>query len=196
MELQEVVRTKLQEIESMENKHEEMSHEIHSMNNLKHKLNEHIIYLQNEIRKRDELLEQQNSDFGDSNFELLDYEESMQPPEEDQYDELDRVPSNTNLNNMPPNITPREEEESSLRGGWSRSHIGGVKQVSHRAEDEIGGMSSPGGQQPASKMKKKFERKKTSVNIMQGQLEEMRGQLKKQIEEKLRLERRVHMLEG
>ncbi len=34
------------------------------MNEMRHKLNDHIVYLQNEIRKRDELLEGQ-SDFED-----------------------------------------------------------------------------------------------------------------------------------
>lgn len=57
-ELQEIVRDKLSLIENFENKNEEMNQEISNMNLLKHKLNEHIIYLQNEIRKRDELLEQ------------------------------------------------------------------------------------------------------------------------------------------
>ena len=37
------------------------------MNQIKSKLNEHIVYLQNEVRKRDELLE--TSEFGD--FELI-----------------------------------------------------------------------------------------------------------------------------
>lgn len=37
------------------------------MNTIKTKLNQHIVYLQNEIRKRDELLE--TSEFGD--FEMI-----------------------------------------------------------------------------------------------------------------------------
>lgn len=37
-------------------------------------MNDHIVYLQNEIRKRDDLLEA--SEFGDSNFEMVDGEES------------------------------------------------------------------------------------------------------------------------
>lgn len=36
------------------------------MDSLRHKLTENIIYLQNEIRKRDELLE--SSDFGDFDY--------------------------------------------------------------------------------------------------------------------------------
>ncbi len=36
------------------------------MNEMRHKLNDHIVYLQNEIRKRDELLE------GESDFEDAD----------------------------------------------------------------------------------------------------------------------------
>ena len=44
------------------------------MNMIKEKLNEHIVYLQNEIRKRDELLE--TSEFGDYEF-IGDGEDSV-----------------------------------------------------------------------------------------------------------------------
>ena len=43
------------------------------MDTIKNRLNEHVVYLQNEVRKRDDLLE--SSEFGDSNFELVDYED-------------------------------------------------------------------------------------------------------------------------
>jgi hypothetical protein len=46
------------------------------------KLNDHIVYLQNEVRKRDELLE--TSEFGDSNFELIDYEDDSVIAAEDE----------------------------------------------------------------------------------------------------------------
>lgn len=52
------------------------------MNSIKNKLNEHIVYLQNEVRKRDDLLE--SSEFGDSNFELLDYEDDSVIAAEDE----------------------------------------------------------------------------------------------------------------
>jgi hypothetical protein len=47
---------------------------------MKEKLNEHVVYLQNEIRKRDELLE--TSEFGD--FELIGEEDdSLLAPEDE-----------------------------------------------------------------------------------------------------------------
>jgi hypothetical protein len=49
------------------------------MSTIKHKLTENIIYLQNEIRKRDELLE--SSEFGD--FDLIGMEESDSVLDED-----------------------------------------------------------------------------------------------------------------
>lgn len=48
--------------------------ELTNMNQIKEKLNEHIVYLQNEIRKRDELLE--TSEFGDFEF-IGDEEDSV-----------------------------------------------------------------------------------------------------------------------
>jgi len=50
------------------------------MNMIRHKLTENIVYLQNEIRKRDELLE--TSEFGD--FELIgDEMDSIIAPEDE-----------------------------------------------------------------------------------------------------------------
>ena len=49
------------------------------MNMIRHKLTENIIYLQNEIRKRDELLE--GSEFGD--FDIIDDEDSLIAPEDE-----------------------------------------------------------------------------------------------------------------
>ena len=49
------------------------------MNLIRHKLTENIVYLQNEIRKRDELLE--TSEFGD--FDIIDDEDSMIAPEDE-----------------------------------------------------------------------------------------------------------------
>lgn len=46
-----------------------MSLELQSMDAMRHKLTSNIIYLQNEIRKRDDLLEN-SSEFGD--FEMID----------------------------------------------------------------------------------------------------------------------------
>ena len=51
-------------------KNEEALQEIQSMSEMRQKLNDHIVYLQNEIRKRDELLED-GSDFDDDQ-ELAD----------------------------------------------------------------------------------------------------------------------------
>ena len=52
------------------------------MTTYRNKLNDHIVYLQNEVRKRDELLE--TSEFGDSNFELVDYEDDSVIAAEDE----------------------------------------------------------------------------------------------------------------
>lgn len=49
------------------------------MNLIRHKLTENIVYLQNEIRKRDELLE--TSEFGD--FDIIDDEDSMLAAEDE-----------------------------------------------------------------------------------------------------------------
>lgn len=62
------------EVRKLEAKVIEINSEVSSLETVKAKLNEHIVYLQNEIRKRDDLLEA--SEFGDSNFELVDGEES------------------------------------------------------------------------------------------------------------------------
>ncbi len=50
------------------------------MNTVRHKLTENIVYLQNEIRKRDELLE--SSEFGD--FDIIDDEDSSLIAAEDE----------------------------------------------------------------------------------------------------------------
>lgn len=48
-------------------RNEEAQQELQQMGDMRCKLNDHIVYLQNEIRKRDELLEGE-SDFEDETF--------------------------------------------------------------------------------------------------------------------------------
>jgi len=55
--LKDMLEAKVDELQEFRSKHAEMSQELAVMDGIKHKLNEHIVYLQNEIRKRDELLE-------------------------------------------------------------------------------------------------------------------------------------------
>jgi len=55
--LKDMLEAKVDELQEFRSKHAEMSQELADMDGIKHKLNEHIVYLQNEIRKRDELLE-------------------------------------------------------------------------------------------------------------------------------------------
>ena len=57
----------------MESKNEEMNQELQQMDAIKHKLTENIVYLQNEIRKRDDLIEN-SSEFG-GDFEMIGGEE-------------------------------------------------------------------------------------------------------------------------
>ncbi len=55
--------------EALKKKEEEMSLELQQMDQMRHKLTENIVYLQNEIRKRDDLLEN-SSEFG-ADFEMI-----------------------------------------------------------------------------------------------------------------------------
>jgi hypothetical protein len=55
--------------EALKKKEEEMSIELQQMDAMRHKLTENIVYLQNEIRKRDDLLEN-SSEFG-ADFEMI-----------------------------------------------------------------------------------------------------------------------------
>jgi hypothetical protein len=61
--------------EALKKKEEEMSMELQQMDAMRHKLTENIVYLQNEIRKRDDLLEN-SSEFG-GDFEMIgdDYDD-------------------------------------------------------------------------------------------------------------------------
>lgn len=63
------------EVDEWKVKHEELQSELSDMKTLRDKLNGNIVYLQNEIRKRDELLE--SSEFGD-------FEESGTPKSSEQ----------------------------------------------------------------------------------------------------------------
>lgn len=54
------------------NKSEEQSQELQSMDGIRNKLNEHIIYLQNEVRKRDDMLDGNS----DSEIELDNEDDS------------------------------------------------------------------------------------------------------------------------
>lgn len=62
--MESVLSKKDEDLQVFIGKNEEAQQEIQSMNEMRQKLNDHIIYLQNEIRKRDELLED-GSDFED-----------------------------------------------------------------------------------------------------------------------------------
>ncbi|CDW79559.1 UNKNOWN [Stylonychia lemnae] len=79
-QIQDMLQQKTSQLLQYENKQEEINLELNNMNMIRHKLTENIVYLQNEIRKRDELLE--TSEFGDFEF-IGDEMDSMIAPEDE-----------------------------------------------------------------------------------------------------------------
>lgn len=114
------------------------------MNSLRHKLTENIIYLQNEIRKRDDLLENSSEFGGDFNAEGAE-------------------DSNVGLDSSV------NEENQSVRGGDLQSSEG----------DVAGGVYS---YRNLQQMKRK---RRTFSQALQAQIEDVRQQLKSQIEERM-----------
>ena len=57
-------------LSNLESKNKEVINELEMASHVREKLNEHIIYLQNEVRKRDELLEGDSDFGGDDDFAL------------------------------------------------------------------------------------------------------------------------------
>ena len=66
--LQGILKGKDETLNSLQSANEEFTNELAQHNEMRDKLNEHIIYLQNEVRKRDELLEGGSEFGGDDDF--------------------------------------------------------------------------------------------------------------------------------
>ena len=73
-QLQDMLSQRAAQADQLATQKEEMSQELQSMADMRHKLTENIVYLQNEIRKRDDLLEN-SSEFGGEDFEMIDNNE-------------------------------------------------------------------------------------------------------------------------
>ena len=63
-----MLKGKDETLNSLQSRNEEQINELAQHNEIRDKLNEHIIYLQNEVRKRDELLEGGSEFGGDDDF--------------------------------------------------------------------------------------------------------------------------------
>ena len=63
-----MLKGKDETLNSLQSRNEEQINELAQHNEYRDKLNEHIIYLQNEVRKRDELLEGGSEFGGDDDF--------------------------------------------------------------------------------------------------------------------------------
>ena len=66
--LQNILKGKDETLTSLQSMNEEQTNELLQHTEIREKLNEHIIYLQNEVRKRDELLEGGSEFGGDDDF--------------------------------------------------------------------------------------------------------------------------------
>ena len=90
-----MVKGKDETLNNLQSRNEEHTNELAQHSEIRDKLNEHIIYLQNEVRKRDELLEE-GSEFGcDDSF----------APESDSGSLQEDVSSSRNINDS--DINPR-----------------------------------------------------------------------------------------
>lgn len=63
-----MLKGKDETLTTLQSRNEEQINELAQHNEIREKLNEHIIYLQNEVRKRDELLEGGSEFGGDDDF--------------------------------------------------------------------------------------------------------------------------------
>lgn len=120
--------------------------ELQQLDAVRHKMTENIVYLQNEIRKRDELLEN-SSEFGD--FEMIDGEE----------DDDSSI------------IVGAEGDEYSNRGGGEAQSMRGTGEDSQREPDAVGGSSV---RHSFMLVKKVTTKRRTANHALQNQLEETR----------------------
>lgn len=160
-----MLQQRSEQAQELVSKHEEMSMELQQMDAIRHKLTENIIYLQNEIRKRDDLLEN-SSEFGD--FEMIE-------------GGMDDADDSSSLN---------MEEMSNRGAGAAAADIHSMRggEESHR---EV----SSSQRQSFQMVKKAIKQKKTVTHSLQSKLDETRQQLKQRIEEKMQTERRLQYLE-
>ena len=125
------------------------------MKHLKHKLTENIVYLQNEIRKRDDLLE--SSEFGD--FDIINTDEQS------------------------------ESSAMAIESDSVRNNLGAGAGYGTAGTQEDESKSQGRGQAQQQRRKRK-----TFASQLQTQLEDTRTQLKQNIEEKLKMQRKFLIL--